>query len=295
MFRRVFGGSSSGTPPSISVSFDPRPDNERFRLPYFFPGSEIYLNAQPIIGTLTIDAAAHTTVTHEGIQATLLGQIRVKTDGYLETFHSSKTRLSEPSHITGRTDIPFQIDGQLLPAASYYGSAHDIRWVVVFECLKSNLRKECPIYILFVDSLPEEGSPPRLVPWTIDDLLHCDICLDHSDLDVGACVVGTLFFDLVRVRICQIVFSVERIETFDNGILSSRLKAIVIEWELLDGEPFHGDKIPFRIFLPGIKLWPGPTKKLHLRVKYVVQFVAIGEDGQRFEVGIPCTLKRYVK
>jgi vacuolar protein sorting-associated protein 26 len=296
MLARLFGGPPAAAP-AISVSFTPRPDNEQFRLPYFFPGAEIYLNSQPILGTVTIDPGAGAAVAHAGVRATLVGQIRAKADGFLEPFHSSATALAGPGRIAARTEVPFRLAGELLPAPSYYGTAYDVRWLVVFECVGAGAgaRAECPIYVLFVDPLPAAGNPPRALPWAIGGLLRCDVCLDQSDLDVGACLLGALCFDLVRVRISRVLLAVERVESFDNGIMSSRLRSLVAEFEILDGEPVHGDRVPLRVFLPGIKLWPGPPGRLHLAVRYLIQLVAVGEDGERYESVLPCPLRRYVK
>jgi hypothetical protein len=52
----IYGGSST-TPPTIFVSFNSRPDNKQFHLPYFFPRPEIYLNSQPILVCLAIDSS----------------------------------------------------------------------------------------------------------------------------------------------------------------------------------------------------------------------------------------------
>jgi hypothetical protein len=295
MLSRLFGGTSN-PPATISVTFTPRPDNEKYRLPYFFPNSEIYLSTQTISGTLTITPNSRTAITHHGIQATVLGQTRIKSDGYLETFFSRAFQISPPSQITSPTDLSFELSDISFPTGSFYGTAFDNRWIVVFEGLKSNitLRNEFPIYVLFVD-LPPEENPPNRITFGIEDLLDCEICLDQMEFDVGSCVIGILGFGIVRMRIKKMMISVERIEGFDNGIVSTKVQSIVMEYELLDGEVVRGSRIPMRLYLGGIKLWPEPRKEMNLRVKYLMKFVAICEEGEIIEMPLKFKLRRFEK
>jgi vacuolar protein sorting-associated protein 26 len=289
MFSWLFGGRNPLTADdqgasALSVTFDPRPQNEQFRLPYFFPGGEIFIQTDSVSGVCRVDSRQP--ITHQGLNATLLGQVRVESDRSLNPFHTETCQIAPPGDLLPDSTIPFKISLAKVQVPSFYGTYYTVRWLVQIRSPKASARieKECPIYILFVESRTREVWPPLATRIDISGVLIVEFHISQPYIDVGSCLLGLVVFELVRIRIREIKFVIQREEEFNNGIISSKMTALVLDFGVLDGGAVRGDIIPLRIFLAGIKLWPYPHKpSAPLHVKYTVAFVAVDDTGKEYQ------------
>jgi hypothetical protein len=295
MFSRLFGFSE---PPSCSVSVDfaPRPQNEKYRLQYFFPGSQIFIDGSPLSAEITIVPGGGQRIIHQGITVSLVGQIRIKADGSLDQFFRAAYPIAPPGEISTKSQFTFQTD-LAVPLPSYYGTHYDTRYLLIVEALKSSLTvaKEVPIYILFVNPLPENVSSPLPLEIGMDPLIRATVLLNTQYIEVSTCILGYLLFSVLTIRIVRTIFQVLRTEIYSNGVVGTRVSSVVCEFDLIDGVPGLGYQIPVRLFLPGVKLWPFPRKsRSNLAVVYSVQLTFIDEEGKSYQKPIANELLRFV-
>jgi hypothetical protein len=294
MFSRLFGFSE---PPSCSVSVDfaPRPQNEKYRLQYFFPGSQIFTDGSPLSAQITIVPGGGQRIAHQGIIVSLIGQIRIKADGSLDQFFRASYPLAPPGEISSQTQFPFETT-LAVPLPSYYGSHYDARYLLIIEALKSSLTvaKEVPIYILFLTPVPENFGSRSALEVAMDPLLHADVVLNTQYFDISTCLLGYLVFRVLTIRIVRTVFQVVRTEVYSNGVVGTRVTSTVCDFDLIDGVPGVGYLIPIRLFLPGVKLWPFPRKpRSNLSVLYTVQLTFVDEEGKEYHKSVANELLRF--
>lgn len=291
MFSFLFGSNSEGKKPELKVEFTPPKINEKYRLPYFFPGSAIFCQGDYIKGKIfpSVDVSFTT------IEANLLGQIRVKSDDHLDLFYKVHFNLNHKGKIKANEFKEFQFEPSNVTVPSYYGTHYDVRYIVQILLINNEkvvMTADAPIYFLICEPPPEQIIPLKS-EIGIQELLHIELVIQNPIFDVSNCLIGKIYFLKVRMRIVEMFLQIHRVEIFENGVSSSKFTSLVANFELMDGSPVRGSEIPFRIHLSGVKLWPYPKEsKNNLQVTYRIRFLLIDEEGKKYYKDITKNISR---
>lgn len=278
MFARLFSSKPSL---DIKIELDRNPDNEKYRLPYFAPDSFIFTDTDKVTGAIVLQSNNGRSVLHDGLTVALIGQVRVKSDDSLHEFYRISERVLASGSVTSAQRTTFALTFTTRPAPSYYGSYYDCRYIVVATC--GGASATMPVYILSVDPLPGPDIPSLGMEMGITNLLRVAFALQSPTFDVSSCLIGVIEFTEVRIRVVRMIFQVIRVEEYQDGMIGSRGSTVVAQYELIDGVPGQGQRIPVRIYFPGMKLWPfsrpGASK---LVVGYSLRFVLFDESGKKY-------------
>jgi hypothetical protein len=269
----------------LNVFLETTREAEGFRLPYFYPGSVIVLKQSSVIGTVEVKYSGQRGITHNGLKMSIVGQVRNKSDGHLFQICNFGFDIAPAGQITQDSRFSVNVKAPDFLVPSYYGTFYDCRYLVIFEFSKSSipLRREVPVYVLFVTSPPRRVTPWTLCELCLEGLLHLEFIMRDFFMDVGQCVIGCMRCVLAKVRIAKIYFQISRIETLSTKIVTGSQESIIMEHEIMDGSVENNCIVPFRFFMGGMKLWPYPDVRYsQLMVEYKVGFCAVDEDGAKY-------------
>lgn len=296
MFAKLFGSSTPAKSAEINVELDRLEKNEKFRMPYFFPGAYIFLRNDEISGKLS----SSTPLNYTSVIATLIGQVRAKADDHLDQFYCQTYPLIAEvgGSLKPGVEVPFKFKPVHLHCPSYYGTNFDVRYIVQIQLFNEDRnvsKNEIPIYILNAYQKPDEKIKPMVAEIGIQGLLRIECVLHDPTFEVTSCLIGKVFFLEVKMRIVEMYLQIQREEEYNNGISGSKFTSIVAQYEIMDGMPVRGDSIAIRIYLPGIKLWPYSRRPHNtLQVYYRARFLLIDEDGKKYYKDITQNILRYL-
>ena len=290
-----FKSKTSSSEPEIALELNQPPENEKYRLPYFFPGSIIFTSNDKISGTIKVTPPNGKTVHHQGIKVVILGQNRIKTDGSLIPFYNCWKSVQKEGDISGETELKFKINVLDFQIPSFYGTYVDARYTIQAKIMVNNTEKvvEKPIYLLSIDKMPTDLQPLK-AEVGIQDVLHVEFVIQNPVFDCGSVIIGKVHFLVVKIRIVNMCIQIMRTEQFNNGIISGKHETVISQYEILDGMPVRGDCIPIRFYLTNIKAWPFPRKTgKNLEVSYNVRFLLIDDNGKHYFKELSNYIGRY--
>ena len=94
-------------------------------------------------------------------------------------------------------------------------------------------------------------------------------------------VIGNVFFNLVRIKIKQMEIAIVRKETVGSGQNSETQKETLGKYEVMDGAPVKGEKIPIRYYLSGVDLTPTYVSK-RFSTRYFLSLILIDNEDRRY-------------
>lgn len=299
MLKSLFGSSSevAEVQNDLNLQIQQPPENEKYRLPYFFPGSLILLNTDKIIGSLKIPLIGGKSYAYDAIYISILGQNRIKADDSLTTFYKRTKIIKEAGTATKEETINFAIKQLDYPVPSFYGTFVDCRYIIQarIKTKKTEYVQTVPVYILFTHPVPDKIEPMK-AEIGIQNVLHIEFVLQNPTFDCGSVMIGKILFLVVKIRIVRIILQIRREEYYSNGYISSKNESIISEYEILDGMPCRGDQIPIRFYFPGVKVWPYPLDcGKNLEVKYFMRFLLIDENSKHYYKELTKEMFRFVK
>jgi len=117
----------------------------------------------------------------------------------------------------------------------------------------------------------------------IEECLHIEFEYNKGKYHLKDCVVGKVYFFLVRIKIKYMELCVIRRETIGSGTTSTTENATVGKFEVMDGCPAKGEVIPIRLYLSGYELTP-TYKNINNKfsVKYFLNLVLVDEEDRRY-------------
>jgi len=117
----------------------------------------------------------------------------------------------------------------------------------------------------------------------IEECLHIEFEYNKGKYHLKDCVVGKVYFFLVRIKIKYMELCLIRRETIGTGTTSSTENVTVGKFEVMDGCPAKGEVIPIRLYLAGYDLTPS-LKNINNKysVKYFLNLVLVDEEDRRY-------------
>jgi len=117
----------------------------------------------------------------------------------------------------------------------------------------------------------------------IEECLHIEFEYNKGKYHLKDCVVGKVYFFLVRIKLKYMELAVIRRETIGTGPTSVTENETVGKFEVMDGCPTKGEVIPIRLYLAGYDLTP-TFKNINNKysVKYFLNLVLVDEEDRRY-------------
>ena len=129
---------------------------------------------------------------------------------------------------------------------------------------------------------PTAGHPIKMEVG-IEDCLHIEFEFGKSVYTLKDCILGKVYFNLVRIKIKQMELNVIRKEQVGSGANAVTESENLTKFELMDGAPVKGECIPIRFYLASTDLTPTyENVNKRFSVRYHLNLVLIDEEDRRY-------------
>ena len=261
------------SPVEVKLTIDALKKN----VPYKHPGMPrtmpVFVHGDFIKGKLSIKIKDGTQVQHKGVSITIYGRYDGEMSPSFDPFFTKTLQILPAAKLSQSINTTFNFDRVTLPLTSYYGTGVDVIYYVECKVDRGIQSAVCRKGFYYVRPTDFEKTP--LVKGIgITNVLHMDVLLDSTTVDPRVGFIGSLYFELFKLRIVSVSFEIIRRENYTLGTKDE----VLTDFELLDGAPVKGTLVPIRLFTGNLKLWP-PPKDEKLKIEYFIKVHAIDETG----------------
>jgi vacuolar protein sorting-associated protein 26 len=283
---------------------------------------QVFSSRDEVSGELKVSVLGGKRVEHTGIRIELKGVVELSADRSSHEFVSLAREVAPIGAQQGMQAFKFSFGNAELPFDSYSGINGKVRYylraVVSFKAgfgASTNQVKEVDFLVQTVNipqPLPietnqqpgNETSEVIVAPGGvklevgIEDCLHIEFVYDKTQFHLNDVVTGRVFFLLVRIKIKHMELSLVRRETAgfsgssagSSGVASALSGTAAVtesetltRFEIMDGAPIKGERIPIRMFLSGLDVGPSLVGAANcLSVRYFLNLVLIDEEERRY-------------
>lgn len=136
-----------------------------------------------------------------------------------------------------------------------------------------------------VNNVEEEPDAQSLIKMEvgIEDCLHIEFEYNKGKYHLKDCVLGKVYFLLVKIKIKFMELQLIRRETIGAGANAQTESDTLVKYEVMDGAPVKGECIPIRLFLKGYDLTPSyKNVNNKFSVRYFLNLVLVDEEDRRY-------------
>lgn len=225
-------------------------------------------------------------VDHLGIKVELIGIIENLFDkNQSTTFINMAQELEAPGVLNDSVEYTFQFNGVQKKFESYNGIIVRLRYFinVIINRNYNRITKEEEFIVYNPRELCEAQDKPIKMEVGIEDCLHIEFEFSRSVYNLKDCILGKVFFNLVRIKIKHMELNIIRKETFGTGDKAVTESENLTKFEIMDGAPVKGECIPVRFYLASGELTP-TYENINKRfsVRYYINLVLVDEEDRRY-------------
>ena len=225
-------------------------------------------------------------VDHLGIKVELIGIIENLFDkNQSTTFINMAQELEAPGVLNDSVEYTFQFNGVQKKFESYNGIIVRLRYFinVIINRNYNRITKEEEFIVYNPRELCEAQDKPIKMEVGIEDCLHIEFEFSRSVYNLKDCILGKVFFNLVRIKIKHMELNIIRKETFGTGDKAVTESENLTKFEIMDGAPVKGECIPVRFYLASVELTP-TYENINKRfsVRYYINLVLVDEEDRRY-------------
>jgi vacuolar protein sorting-associated protein 26 len=261
-----------------TIKVDGGADNTKMELPIFTHGESIE-------GTVRVVLPPGKKMDHIGIRLEIIGIIDLFYDrSNSQEFTSRCDELETQGQLDKTKEYSFKFDNVNMQYESYTGTNVQLRYYLRATVQKgsySQITKEQDLWVQGIGEKPEINNSIKMEVG-IEDCLHIEFEYDKQKYHMKDCILGKIYFLLVRIKIKHMEVAIVRRETI-SGANGSTQNDTVTKFEVMDGAPIRGESIPIRLFLDGYDLTP--TYKMvnnKFSVRYYINLVLVDEEDRRY-------------
>ena len=280
---------------------------------------QVFSSRDEVSGELKVSVLGGKRVEHTGIRIELKGVVELSADRSSHEFVSLAREVAPIGAQQGMQAFKFSFGNAELPFDSYVGINGKVRYylraVVSFKAgfgSSTNQVKEVDFIVqtvctpqLPIDPIPQPETTGVVVSpggvkleVGIEDCLHIEFVYDKTQFHLNDVVTGRVFFLLVRIKIKHMELSLVRRETAgfsgasagSSGVASTLSGTAAVtesetltRFEIMDGAPIKGERIPIRMYLSGLDVGPCLVGVANcLSVRYFLNLVLIDEEERRY-------------
>ncbi|KAH8914969.1 putative PEP8-vacuolar protein sorting/targeting protein [Atractiella rhizophila] len=247
--------------------------------------SPVYLDGESVKGQVTIRSRDGKAIRHEGIKIEFVGTIEMFFDrGNHYEFIALVKELSDPGEIRSAQTFDFEFKNVEKAFESYHGINVKLRYFVRVTLARKlgDAQKEKELWVHSF-RMPTETANSIQIEVGIEDCLHIEFKYHKSKYHLKDVIFGEITFLLIRIKIKYMELSIIRRETTGSPPNQYNESETITKFEIMDGAPVRGEKIPIRLYLAGFELTPtfrDVNKKF--TVRYYLNLVIIDEDNRRY-------------
>ncbi len=225
-------------------------------------------------------------VDHLGIRVELIGVIENLFDKTQTTnFINLGQELEPQGALTDSVEYTFSFNRVEKKFESYNGIVVRLRYFVNV-IINRNYNKITKEEEFIVYNPIEESAfvdKPIKMEVGIEDCLHIEFEFSRAVYTLKDCVLGKVFFNLVRIKIKHMELNVIRKETFGTGEKAVTESENLTKFEIMDGAPVKGECIPVRFYLASVELTPTYEHvNKRFSVRYYLNLVLVDEEDRRY-------------
>ncbi|KAI9910064.1 hypothetical protein PsorP6_010458 [Peronosclerospora sorghi] len=243
---------------------------------------------ETIRGVLIVTVADGKTLEHAGLTLELVGRIEVPVDRSASDEFLTIRREVQASGdvIEGENRFAFEFADVAKPHESYYGRSVTLRYFLRATLARgtyaSSVAQEQDICVQQIVA-PRPGDRSIKMEVGIEECLHIEFEYDKSTYHLKDVVVGNVLFQLVRIKLKQMELAIVRRESLGSGTKRHIESDTVAKFEIMDGAPVKGERVPVRFHLAPYALTPTYDKVHgHFSVHYFLHLVLVDEEDRRY-------------
>ncbi|KAI8476921.1 MAG: subunit of retromer complex, partial [Monoraphidium minutum] len=249
----------------------------------------LYTNHDSIFGEVRVTPLTTKKVEHSGVRVQLIGQIELAAErGTYHDFVALVRELAPPGDLASVSSrpLPFEFRNVEMNYDSYRGLQVRCRYLlrvcVSGKGMAPDTKKDFPFWVRNYDVAAEE-APPIKMEVGIEDCLHIEFEYDRGRYHLKDCVVGKIYFLLVRIKLKHMELEIRRRETTGAGSGAHNESETIAKYEIMDGAPVRGESIPIRLYLSPYDLTP-TYASVHNKfsVRYFLNLVLVDEEDRRY-------------
>jgi vacuolar protein sorting-associated protein 26 len=205
--------------------------------------------------------------------------------GQSSDFVSIARELEAPGTLLDDKTYEFSFSKVDKPYETYSGTGVILRYMVritINRGFASKIVKEEEFAVNNVEDEPDAQSLIKMEVG-IEDCLHIEFEYNKGKYHLKDCVLGKVYFLLVKIKIKFMELQLIRRETIGAGANAQTESDTLVKYEVMDGAPVKGECIPIRLFLKGYDLTPSyKNVNNKFSVRYFLNLVLVDEEDRRY-------------
>ena len=246
----------------------------------------LFTGDDDISGTVTVSIGKSKKFEHTGIRVELIGKIESYTDSKLSSDFMSMGRELEPvGTLTEDKTYTFAFNKFEKQYETYSGIGVKLRYFVRVTINRNYLPKVIKEkdFAVYLPSVEPDLSQNIKMEVGIEECLHIEFEYNKGAYHLKDCVIGKVYFLLVRIKIKKMELEIVKKESYGTGANAQTQEEAVTKFEVMDGCPNKGDIIPIRLYLGAYDLTPTLSSVGgKFSVKYFLNLVLLDEDDRRY-------------
>jgi len=253
---------------------------------YFDDFNKLLKVNEDISGKVIVKPLKDKKLEHQGIRIELIGHIEVIQDKSQSSDFVSITReLEAPGTLHDDKTYEFVFSKVEKPYESYNGLKVNLRYFVRVSINRGYASKIVKEEEFAVNNVEEEPDTQSLIKMEvgIEDCLHIEFEYNKGKYHLKDCVLGKVYFLLVKIKIKFMELQLLRRESIGAGSATQTDSETIAKFEVMDGAPVRGECIPIRLFLKAYDLTP-TYKNVNNKfsVKYFLNLVLVDDEDRRY-------------
>jgi vacuolar protein sorting-associated protein 26 len=275
---------------TIDITLDAEPNRKTAPLGRDKKGERayIYTDGEDISGSAMVSVRPGKKLEHQGVKVELIGQVDMlhdKSNSY--DFFSITKDLEPPGALFESKQYKWRFGSVDKQNETYHGNNVRLRYFVRLSVIRNyagNVNKEVDMVVQNIYPEPDVNNSLKMEVG-IEDCLHIEFEYERSKYHLKDCVVGKVYFLLVRIKIKHMELNIIRRETTGTNNASNQHtdNETLTKFEIMDGAPVKDQCIPVRLYLTGFDLTPTyKNVQNKFSVKYFLSLVLVDEEDRRY-------------
>lgn len=242
---------------AISISVKGIPKNEQYRSLFRDLSHEIFLLDDSIQGNFQINVAKTGKIKHKGINVKLIGRYCMN-DLVINEFAIHQMEICDPGIIDNNFSADFTFDKPRIQYNTYHGYKMSLSYFIVVDIKQANLlsQKITQFYEIYFFLPYKRTNPIPPISMSVSlpnvsfDVLTSKGIYSTTDILLGEIGCKNIYTPIDKISMHLVL--TEKLK--DKKELKSE-ETTIFEYELTDGIPIAGSRIPFRISLQPFHIW----------------------------------------
>ena len=206
-----------GAKPTITIKINGNPKLEKYKENQLGINLPLYTQGDAVEGHVTIEMPTGKSLSHQGIQIILQGEFKYPDGTVISPFFTRKQELVPQGEITSSISTDFKFDNFNFPCSSYEGTAVSVIYIIQIRIIKRliDIKQESQFAVVFFTPPPTTHEPVHNEVG-IRNILHIEFVFPQNMFDCTGCVIGAVYFILVKLRIVHMQLNFYRVESYNS-------------------------------------------------------------------------------